>query len=439
MTRLLNRRLTRLILYCLCLIALSGPAGCGGAPRAAGPVLNDGHRVLVLGDSISQDGRYVHYLDAYLLTRYPERHIEIINIGLSSETASGLSEPSHPFPRPHVHNRLDAALQRVRPDVVLVCYGMNDGIYMPLSDERFAAYREGMRHVIDRIQQAGAQPVLLTPPPFDPVPIADRVASAQAAEHDYASPYEGYDDVLAAYGEWLLTLRDEGYVVADVGGEVRRHVAERRQQNPGYTVAGDGIHPGAFGHWLMTQAVLKVLVPAEPYVDFARIDARRGRADADVETLEIGHDGHISFTWTSSVPMPSDPDWPADLIAHEQIGKRFNRHELRVTGLEHAAYTLYENDRRLGRVTRERLAEGVDLLRFDALTTNRRAAELLPLVRERQRMLSAAWREHVGYDFPHRIDALPLDEAEVRAAEIETRIRQLAAPVRLHLRLTPDE
>lgn len=37
---------------------------------------------------------------------------------------------------------------------------------------------------------------------------------------------------------------------------MNRHLAERRQQNPAYRLAGDGVHINATGHWLIARALL---------------------------------------------------------------------------------------------------------------------------------------------------------------------------------------
>src|SRR5262245_12949866 len=95
--------------------------------QAAEPfALRDGQRVLFLGDSNTFAGLFIAYLDGYLFTRFPEQKYELINLGLPSETISGLSEPDHPYPRPNVHDRLEKALTETKPDVVFACYGMND-------------------------------------------------------------------------------------------------------------------------------------------------------------------------------------------------------------------------------------------------------------------------------------------------------------------------
>ncbi len=80
---------------------------------------------MVLGDSITQDGRYVSFVAYYLNKRYADQAFDIVSIGLASETTSGLSEPGHPFPRPCIHERLERALAKVKPQVLIACYGMN--------------------------------------------------------------------------------------------------------------------------------------------------------------------------------------------------------------------------------------------------------------------------------------------------------------------------
>jgi hypothetical protein len=102
-------------------------------------------RVLWLGDSITQAGDYVTFVEYFLEKQYPAEGFDFVSIGLASETASCLSEKTHPFPRPCVQERLQRALDLVKPQVVVACYGMNDGIYHPQSAERILAFQRGLR------------------------------------------------------------------------------------------------------------------------------------------------------------------------------------------------------------------------------------------------------------------------------------------------------
>ncbi|HEX3135250.1 MAG TPA: GDSL-type esterase/lipase family protein, partial [Planctomycetota bacterium] len=169
-------------------------------PAAVDDVLMKG-RVLILGDSITHAGGWVTSL-AQQLARHHGRLPDIVAIGLASETASGLSEKDHPFPRPCVHERLGRALERIKPQVVLACYGMNDGIYWPLDEVRLKAFQQGIGKLIADCRAAGVQVILLTPPPFDAQPVKAKLRPAGAEDYSYKAPFEGYGGVLAAFATW---------------------------------------------------------------------------------------------------------------------------------------------------------------------------------------------------------------------------------------------
>ena len=101
-------------------------AAAAEPPAVPAALLLDATRVVALGDSITYDGRWLADLVAWM-----ERQgttAEVIDMGLASETVSGLSEAGHAdgkFPRPDLAERLDRVLRLTRPDVVLACYGMN--------------------------------------------------------------------------------------------------------------------------------------------------------------------------------------------------------------------------------------------------------------------------------------------------------------------------
>ena len=156
-------------------------------------------KVLFLGNSITQNGAYVSYIEYYLRKQYPEKNIDIISIGLSSETVSCLSEKDHPFPRPCLKERLARALEKVQPEVVVACYGMNDGIYHPQSPDRMKRFQDGIRDLLLQVDQVNATAILVTPPIFDALPIADKVVDSVIVDFGYARPYKDYDMVLEDY------------------------------------------------------------------------------------------------------------------------------------------------------------------------------------------------------------------------------------------------
>jgi len=225
-------------------------AGTNAVPNAK--------RIVFLGDSITYSGLYIDDLEAVLLTKFPNRDFELINVGLPSETVSGLSEPGHAggkFPRPNLHERLDRVLANLKPDLVVACYGMNDGIYYPFSEERFAAFTNGIVLLRKKVLAAGAQIIHLTPPVFDPVPLKGKTLPEGLRE--YPQPYEGYDDVLTRYSGWLLAQGKRGWRVIDIHGPMKEFLAKRREDDPKFILASDGVHANATGHALMAEQILR--------------------------------------------------------------------------------------------------------------------------------------------------------------------------------------
>jgi lysophospholipase L1-like esterase len=230
-----------------------------GLPAIAAdvPGLSGVHRVLFLGDSITYSGQFVEYLEALARVESPGLRCEFLDLGLPSETVSGLSEPGHAggkFPRPDLHERLDRVLAKTRPDLIVACYGMNDGIYHPFDEPRFLRYQEGIRFLRERAAAVGAKVLHVTPPVFDPVPIKAQTLPAGLAE--YRKPFEGYDEVLGRYSEWLEARRGDGWDVVDVHGPMSRFLARERERDPDYLLARDGVHANATGHWIIAREIL---------------------------------------------------------------------------------------------------------------------------------------------------------------------------------------
>lgn len=218
-------------------------------------------RILFLGDSITAEGTFIAYVEASLLQRFPDQRFTLINLGVPSETASGLTEDDHPFPRPCVHDRIERALLVSKPDWVVLGYGMNDGIYSPFSEERFRAYQNGLLEAIRLVRLSGAKAIIMTPPPFDASAIRRETLLADGHDvkaYSYLTPYEHYNDVLKTYTRWLLWQDELADEVVNIYDPLLQAREQMRMKDPGYR-SGDGIHPLADGHWLIAEALLRHL------------------------------------------------------------------------------------------------------------------------------------------------------------------------------------
>lgn len=242
-------------------------------------------RILILGDSITFGGGWVVSIESAIRAQEGLARAKIVNLGLSSETASGLSEAGHAggsFPRPDVHERLARALEKFKPTLVVACYGMNDGIYRPLDPQRFNAYREGIIRLRLACVRAGARVVLMTPPLYAP---------------DRAPDAVDYDSVLEAYGAWLVEQRKQGWLVVDIRPNLRQSVSEAKKADPKFVYAKDGIHPGEEGHLFIARAAWPQLAAmmrwkaAVPFAEGARFKTLRQSMEV-LRNAWLSHVGH---------------------------------------------------------------------------------------------------------------------------------------------------
>ncbi len=208
-------------------------------------------RIAFLGDSITYAGGWPTRVESALRGDSKFRDAEIVNFGLPSETASGLSEPGHAggkFARPCIRERLARILTQYKPTLVIAAYGMNDGIYLPQNKERFDAFKKGMTQLKKDVEAAGARIIFVTAPLY---------------KADIAGKQAPYDAVLDDYAGWLnKQQRGAAWSVIDIRPELKKDVAAKKKNDAKFVYAGDGIHPGEAGHAMIAEIVCDKLWPA---------------------------------------------------------------------------------------------------------------------------------------------------------------------------------
>jgi lysophospholipase L1-like esterase len=269
----------------LVVFAFATPASAQDAKSLAG------RRVVFLGDSITQAGGYIGFVSHHLETKYPKLDFDFLGLGLASETLSGLSEDGHAggkFPRPCLFERLGRVLEKAKPDIVVACYGMNDGIYLPFDADRFGKFKDGVGKLIDQSRAAGAKRIVLVTPPI----------------YDFAAkPGDfNYDSVLAEYAKWEKELKRPGVEVIDLHAPMR--AARDARTEP---FSKDKVHPGDDGQFFIARTILSAFgekamsdspaaVRADPVFKLVE-EKRRARSAAWMK--------HIGYTRETTVkPQP---------------------------------------------------------------------------------------------------------------------------------------
>src|SRR6185295_12391701 len=102
------------------------------APAPSGPILRQGDRLAIAGDSITEQKMYSRIMETYLTVCVPELEITVRQYGWGGETASGFLA------------RMTNDCLRSKPTIATTCYGMNDHgyrAYAPSTGERYQKYQ----------------------------------------------------------------------------------------------------------------------------------------------------------------------------------------------------------------------------------------------------------------------------------------------------------
>jgi lysophospholipase L1-like esterase len=153
--------------------------------------LHDGDRVVFYGDSITQNGDYARIVETYARSRFPEWKLHFYNAGVGGDTVQG-GEAGN------IAVRLERDVIRLKPTVVTIMLGMNDGRYRPLDSVTLAAFGDGYRALVTRLKAAlpEVRLYLIRPSPFD----------------DFSRPPDfapGYDQVLRQLGDVVAAIGRE--------------------------------------------------------------------------------------------------------------------------------------------------------------------------------------------------------------------------------------
>jgi lysophospholipase L1-like esterase len=210
--------------------------------KPAGVTLPVNARVAIVGDSITEQKLYSKYMECYLLACTGRKDITCFQYGWSGERADGFSA------------RLENDLPGFAPNVVTLCYGMNDGSYQPFNDDIGGKYEGNMRSVLEKLRKMGINQILVgSPGAVDTKffgqrpPFGDK--NAAESYNDNLSQLGGIGRKLA--GEFKLGFADVHHTMVSAMKKAKPALGED------YDVCGrDGFHPGPNGHLLMAEAFL---------------------------------------------------------------------------------------------------------------------------------------------------------------------------------------
>ena len=404
-------------------------AAASAAPAQEAFALREGDRVVFFGDSITDQRLYTTFAETYVVTRFPHTNISLVHSGWGGDRVTGGGG-----------GPMDVRIWRdvlpYNPTVVTVMLGMNDGRYRAFDPAIFDEFTTGFKHIVDTFkrQLPNARITLMQPSPYDDV---TRTPTFEG----------GYNQVLVRYGDFLKQLAaDQKLGLADINTPVVEALkkANAVDATNAAKLIPDRVHPGAAGHLLLAEALLKAwnapALVAAAEIDAGRKEAVRQRNThiADVE----GSKTHLAWTQTDeALPMPLDRRDPlvALVLQASDFMGALNQEPLTVRGLAAGRYTLKIDGEQAGAFSAEQLAQGINLAEL-ATPMARQAAEVHALTLRHNNVHAARWRQiqvplekNYSAQVSKALDAL--DDLE---ADLVRQQRAAALPKARHFELTPE-
>lgn len=309
----------------------------------AAPLLINGERMVFLGDSITQQRMYTRDVMNYFALRYPGANISFRNAGVSGDTAQGSLQ------------RLSRDVLSLKPDVVSICLGMNDGHYKPVDQEAYNTYYDNMAGLVDGLQKAGVKVVLLTTSGVDDERQPPWLQNPFSTIH--------YNDTLRNFGDGVKKLAAEKKVpVFDLQALMLDVLARAKADSPGFTMMPDAVHPTEAGHAVMAYALLKALGCTDQPSGL-EIDMRKAQAITDrckVDGLKVGRE-KVEFTRTDdALPMWFAPEVSA-IYKYCPLIDELNNYKFKLTGSAPGKWKITVDGIDVGTFSSDELSAGVNL------------------------------------------------------------------------------
>ena len=309
-----------------------------GLPAGAGEFFfKDGDRVVVMGDSITEQHLYSNYLEGWTLTRFPSWKITFRNVGIGGDSSRG------------GNRRFARDVVEYKPTALTVDFGMNDGGYRAFDQSLFNNYMGGLAGIAKQAKEAKLRVAWITPSPVE--------------KKEDGPAIEGYNRTLEKFSEGVKRVAAEnGGLFVDqfhpcVAVEDKARAAKPSNRMGG----GDAVHFGPPGQAAMASAILKGM-RFPTLVAAVEIDASGNvRKSDNCKVTEIAAtSGGIKFTQLDQA-LPFFPNEAAAILAWSPILEDMNQYTLKVTGLVEGKYDVALGGKTVTQLTNVQLAGGVNL------------------------------------------------------------------------------
>ncbi len=409
-------------------LALAVGLGFFTASPATAEFLKPGDFVAICGDSITAQKLYSLYIEEYLILCQPEANLQAMQFGWGGEKA------------PSFLDRMENDVLIFHPNVVTLCYGMNDGAYAAVTPNTLDTYRAALGKIVTGLKKGGVRNVIIgTPGAVD----TDSFTKLDPAV---------YNQTLEQLGRVAKDIAEkEGVGFADIHSAMIEAMSKAKAKYGNkYNVAGnDGIHPNCNGHLIMAYTFLKAL-GCNGNIGTITLDMKGGKADATAGHTVLSSGKDFVEMESTRYPFcfsgePSQQDGNLGMTEFIPFNKDLNRLELVVKNIpgKNVKVTWGEHSKVF---SSEEATRGINLAaEFPVNPFSRPFAEAETKIREKQ-FAESPLSKDLQHSLPQWIQSFP-DEKQTfqnlsgkikdRAATLRNQSSKVLVPVKHKIVVEP--
>jgi len=355
-------------------------------PVAAQQVLpfKNGDKVVFMGNSITDGGRYHSYIWLYYMTHFPASRIEIVNAGIGGDVCRQMLE------------RLDDEVFSKNPSIMTFTFGMNDTGYQnypPAKADSVYAAKVGESLKYFKLIEAelnkhpGVKKIMLASPPYDET---SKIKSAPLLKKNAA--------ILTLVAEQRNAAKRNGWGFIDFNSPMLLINQRGQQTDSTFTMESpDRIHPSNDGQMVMAYTFLKAQGLAGQKVADAVINSKVKKIEkcdnCSLANLVTGSN-QVSFDYLArSLPYPLDTipggfgrpaRSQADVLKLISFTDDYNQEVISVKGLKDTSgYRVSIDKKAIGQWSGADLGKGINLALITSTPQYQQALAVMQLNEER--------------------------------------------------------
>jgi lysophospholipase L1-like esterase len=310
---------------------------------AADFFLKNGDKVVMIGDSITEQHLYSTYVEAWALTRFPTWNLKFFNVGIGGDNATWGSA------------RFRRDVLGCAATAMTVNFGMNDcgGPGSTFDENRYKEFMTSMQKIANQAKAANIRVAWCTTTPAE---VMDEGPSVLPYILNLEKFSAAVKKIAATNGNALFI--DQFYPFAAA-------IDKARAANPKNRIGGgDVVHPGPPGQTLMAAEILKGM-SFPTLVAAVEINATTRKVvqnkNCIIEGLKVAADGTIEFQQKDNA-LPFFPEGDAkNILQWVPLLERMNGYHLKVTGLKTGQYEVRLGGLKVADHSAAQLGTGVNL------------------------------------------------------------------------------